>query len=131
MTTSTSENAQSPKKKDEQLVNGPQMSREANLMRRALLEDYKANRVSFEDILSYAVTQKPISRMQMTKVLRAHGWKKQQFMIAVNVLELPVNNRLEWWIRDKNAEVLAKLRDFMASGAVRAQLPERFPWSDI
>jgi|688.fasta_scaffold28598_5 hypothetical protein len=115
---------------EELLKRGQQQARVANDMRRAVIDDFKAGRITFEDVLNYAATQKPIARMQMTRVLKAHGWKKRQFMIAVNVLKLPVNNRLDWWTSERNAEELDKLRLYMTSGAVRASTPERFPWSD-
>lgn len=115
---------------EELLKRGQRLAQEANEIRRAVIEDFKAGRSTFDDILGYAATQKPVARMQMTRVLKAHGWKKRQFMIAVNVLKLPINNRLDWWISDKNADELEKLRLYMTSGALRASAPERFPWSD-
>lgn len=106
------------------------LSQQANRVRSAVIEDYKEGRIGFDDVLVFAETQKPIGRMRMSRILRIHGWKKRQFTVAINVLKLPINNRLEWWIKDQNKAVMEKLYHYVKHGELRASVAERFPWSD-
>lgn len=106
------------------------LSQQANRVRAALIEDYKEGRIDFDDVLSFAATQKPIGRMRMSRILKIHGWKKRQFTVAINVLKLPINNRLEWWVKEQNKSALEKLYHYVKSGELRASVSERFPWSD-
>ncbi len=106
------------------------LSQQANRIRQGVLRDIKEQKTDFDGVLKIAEVQKPISRMRMSRILKALGWKKRHFTIAINVLKLPVDNRLEWWTRDKNAKHLKKLKNYYENGELRESVSERFPWSN-
>lgn len=105
-------------------------SQEANLVRNTVLDDFTNGRITFDDVLAHASTHRAIARMRMSRVLKAHGWRKRQFAVVINALNSPVNNRLEWWVSPKGKDSLERLVRYMTSGELRASVPERFPWTD-
>lgn len=106
------------------------LSQQANRVRQGLLKNIKEEKTDFDMVLKIAASQRPIARMRMSRIMKAFGWKKRHFTIAINVLKLPVDNRLEWWIKEKNSKHLKKLKNYYENGELRESVSEKFPWSN-